>query len=419
MEALLKLAFNYAVKAGDLTVITAKGRTLKFGDGSGPPVRVRFMDAGAEWGFGTDPALRLGELFTEGRFVVEEGTIYDFLLIILRELRNMKPPWFMKAIDDAQAFIWRHFPKNSAAASRRNVAHHYDLGDELYELFLDPDWQYSCAYFEYPGQSLADAQLAKKRHIAAKLMVEPTSRILDIGSGWGGLGLYLGRVAGAASVTGVTLSDEQIARAKRRADEHAVADTVQFNLEDYRHVKGDFDRIVSVGMFEHVGLGFYDEFFTVFRRLLNDDGLGLLHTIGSCDTPGPTNPWVLKYIFPGGHIPSLSDIVPPIERSGLVITDIEMLGPHYAETLLAWRTNFMARRSEALALYDENFCRMWEFYLAMCEVAFRTNDITVYQIQLARERQNVPLTRNYLDAGEANLRKREVAVLGATTTIPA
>ena len=419
MEALLKLAFNYAVKAGDLTVVTAKGRTLHYGDGTGPKVRVRFKDAGAEWGFGTDPALRLGELFTEGRFVVEEGTIYDFLLIILSELRNMKPPWFMKAIDDVQAFMWKTFPKNSAAASRRNVAHHYDLGDDLYALFLDPDWQYSCAYFEYPGQSLADAQLAKKRRIAAKLMVEPTSRILDIGSGWGGLGLYLARVAGARAVTGVTLSDEQIARAKHRADEHAVAEMVRFDLKDYRHVTGDFDRIVSVGMFEHVGLGFYDEFFRVFRRLLKDDGVGLLHTIGSCDTPGPTNPWVLKYIFPGGHIPSLSDIVPPIERSGLVITDIEMLGPHYAETLLAWRTNFMARRSEALALYDENFCRMWEFYLAMCEVAFRTNDITIYQIQLARERQNVPLTRDYLAAEEARLREREVAVLGATTTIPA
>jgi len=339
--------------------------------------------------------------------VVEEGSIYDFLLMLMRDLRNMKPPLIMHAIDRVQIFFWTVFPKNSAAAARRNVAHHYDLGDDLYALFLDPDWQYSCAYFEHPGQDLAAAQLAKKRHIAAKLRVEPTSRILDIGCGWGGLGLYLARTAGAGEILGITLSEEQIARAVRRADAAGVADKLRFRLEDYRHVKETFDRIVSVGMFEHVGLGFYNEFFRVFRRLLKDDGLGLVHTIGSTGTPGPTNPWILKYIFPGGHIPSLSDILPAIERSGLVVTDIETLGPHYAETLLAWRTNFMARREEAKALYDERFCRMWAFYLSVCEVGFRTDDITIFQIQLARERTSVPITRDYLSAAEAALRTRE------------
>jgi cyclopropane-fatty-acyl-phospholipid synthase len=410
MDFLLNLAFRYAVKVGDLTIVTARGRALRFGDGTGPKVRARFTTLGAELAFLTDPALRLGELFMDGLFVVEEGSIYDFLLILLRDLRNMRPPWFMRAFDQAQMFLWRTFPKNSARAARRNVAHHYDLGDALYALFLDPDWQYSCAYFEHPGQSLADAQRAKKRHVAAKLRIEPTSRVLDIGSGWGGLALYLAETAGAAEVLGVTLSDEQIARAERRAEAAGLMGRVEFRLEDYRNVEGAFDRIVSVGMFEHVGLGFYDEFFRVFRRLLAPDGVGLLHTIGSTGTPGPTNPWVLKHIFPGGHIPSLSDIVPCIERSGLIVTDVETLGPHYAETLLAWRTNFMARRDEAKALYDERFCLMWAFYLALCEVAFRTDDITVYQFQLAPRRTNVPMTRDYLPAAEAALRAKEEAV---------
>jgi cyclopropane-fatty-acyl-phospholipid synthase len=409
MEALLKFAFNFAVKTGDLKVITARGRTLKFGDGAGAPVKIRFKDRAAERALVLDPGMKMGELFTDGRLVVEDGTIYDFLHLMLRDLRDMKPPLMLRLIDDLQMAFWRWLPKNKPAQSRRNVASHYDLGDDLYALFLDPDWQYSCAYFEHPGQSLADAQLAKKRHIAAKLLIRPTSTLLDIGSGWGGLALYLAKTADAAQVTGVTLSEEQIARARRRADEAKLADRVQFLFQDYRAVQGQFDRIVSVGMFEHVGLGFYDAFFKTCRRLLADKGVMLLHTIGSANTPGPTNPWVLKYIFPGGHLPSLSNIVPAIERAGLIICDIEMLGPHYAETLLAWRTNFMARRDEAARLYDERFCRMWEFYLAMAEVAFRTNDITIYQIQLARERQTVPLTRDYLAAAEATLRERETA----------
>jgi len=409
MQALLKFVFGYAVKTGDLTVVTAKGRVLRFGDGTGVPVTIRFKDSAAERALALDPAMKLGELFTDSRLLVEQGSIYDFLHLMLRDLRNMKPPLLFRLIDHVQMALWRWLPKNKPEQSRRNVAHHYDLGDALYALFLDPDWQYSCAYFEYPGQSLADAQLAKKRHIAAKLLIEPTSSVLDIGSGWGGLALYLAKVAGAAAVTGVTLSDEQIARARLRTEATGLNDRVQFRLEDYRAVQGQFDRVVSVGMFEHVGLGFYDEFFSTSRRLLRDEGVMLLHTIGSVGTPGPTNPWILKYIFPGGHIPSLSDIVPPIERSGLVITDIEMLGPHYAETLLAWRTNFMARRDEAERLYDARFCRMWEFYLALSEVAFRTNDITIYQIQLSRERQTVPLTRDYLAAAEATLRTREKA----------
>jgi cyclopropane-fatty-acyl-phospholipid synthase len=407
MQALLKFVFGHAVKAGDLTVVTAQGQALRFGDGTGAPVRIRFKDRAAERALALDPAMKLGELFTEARLTVEQGTIYDLLHLMLRDLRNMPAPLVFRLVDHVQMALWRWLPKNDPKRSRRNVAHHYDLGDDLYALFLDPDWQYSCAYFEHPGQSLNDAQLAKKRHIAAKLRINSSSTVLDIGSGWGGLALYLAQVAGAAAVTGVTLSDEQIARARARAEAAGLHDRVAFRLEDYRAVEGRFDRIVSVGMFEHVGLGFYDEFFAVSRRLLRDQGVMLLHTIGSTGTPGPTNPWILKYIFPGGHIPSLSDIISPIERSGLVVTDIETLGPHYAETLLAWRTNFMARRDEAARLYDDRFCRMWEFYLSLSEVAFRTNDITLYQVQLSRERQTVPLTRDYMPAAEADLRARE------------
>jgi cyclopropane-fatty-acyl-phospholipid synthase len=408
MEALLKAVFGYAVKTGRLTVVTARGKRLTFGDGGGAPVTVRFTDARAERELALDPGLKVGEIFTDGRLVVEEGSIYDFLHLLLRDLRDMKPPLAFRLFDFIQMTIWRWMPKNDPRRSKANVAHHYDIGDDLYALFLDPDWQYSCACFEEPDQTLADAQLAKKRHLAAKLLIKPSSRVLDIGSGWGGLALYLAQVAGAAKVVGVTLSEEQIARADRRAEQAGLQDRVSFRLQDYRLVDGRFDRIVSVGMFEHVGLGFYDTFFQTIRRLLDDDGVMVLHTIGSANTPGPTNPWVLKYIFPGGHLPSLSDIVPPVERAGLVVVDIETLGPHYAETVLAWRSNFRARREEAAKLYDERFCRMWEFYLSMAEVAFRTNDITLYQVQLARRRENLPPTRDYIARAEKGLREREM-----------
>jgi cyclopropane-fatty-acyl-phospholipid synthase len=283
------------------------------------------------------------------------------------------------------------------------VAYHYDLGDPFYALFLDQDWQYSCAYFEYPGQNLADAQRAKKRHIAAKLLLEPHHRVLDIGCGWGGLGLYLARVVGVKSVLGVTLSDEQILRAVRRADELKLSDQVDFQLCDYRALTGRFDRIVSVGMFEHVGLENYQTFFDTCRERLSDDGVMLLHTIGCSDEPSLTNPWIAKYIFPGGHLPSMSDILKAVERSGLIVTDVEILRLHYAETLLAWRTNFLARRDEAVRMFDERFCRMWEYYLAMSEAAFRYENVVVFQLQLMRQQASVPLTRDYITPAKARL----------------
>jgi cyclopropane-fatty-acyl-phospholipid synthase len=283
---------------------------------------------------------------------------------------------------------------NPIPRSRRNVAHHYDLSRELYETFLDADRQYSCAYFTKPGQDLETAQLRKKQHIAAKLHLEPGMRVLDIGCGWGGLGLYLAERLGA-EVTGITLSTEQLALANARAAAAGLEASAQFHLRDYRHETGKFDRIVSVGMFEHVGVNHYGEFFRTVHDRLADDGVALLHTIGRRDGPGSTNPWLQKYIFPGGYSPSLSELSAAIERSGLWINDVEVLRLHYAETLRHWRLRFEANRAQVAALYDERFCRMWEFYLATSEVSFRHLDSVVFQLQLSKRRDAVPQTRNY------------------------
>ena len=289
------------------------------------------------------------------------------------------------------------------------MAHHYDLDHRLYELFLDADEQYSCAYFEQPDCTLEEAQLAKKRLITAKALIEPDHRVLDIGSGWGGLALYIKGIGGAREVQGITLSVEQLERARARAEKAGMADAVRFDLKDYREVEGSFDRIVSVGMFEHVGPRFYQAYFEKCRQLLKPDGVMLLHTIGLMDGPWYPNPWLDKYIFPGGQLPALSEIAPAIERAGLVVTDVECLRMHYAETLAHWRRRFMARRDEALALYDERFCRMWEYYLSCCEAAFRYQDVAVFQVQCARNPEAVPMTRDYIAERMRSLRQREAA----------
>ena len=403
-------ALTPLVRRGALALILPSGRRLAFGDGTGEAIIARLTDSAAVRAMLLDPDLRAGELFTDGRLVMEQGTIYDFLSLILDNDGEANPSPIVQAFDRLRTAtqLWRQ--RNDPGRARRNVAHHYDLGDAFYALFLDPDWQYSCAYFEHPGQSLADAQLAKKRHIAAKLLLEPHHRVLDIGCGWGGLALYLAGVAGVAEVLGVTLSDEQIARAQDRAQTADLEDRARFALTDYRAVEGRFDRLVSVGMFEHVGLGNYETFFRTCRERLADDGVMLLHTIGCSDEPSVTNPWITRYIFPGGHLPSLSDILKAVERSGLVVADVEVLRLHYAETLRAWRTAFMARRAEAVAMFDERFCRMWEYYLAMSETAFRYEQVVVFQLQLVRRQESAPLTRDYVAAAEADLRARENAI---------
>ena len=293
---------------------------------------------------------------------------------------------------------------NPARRAQRNVAHHYDLNGRLYSLFLDRDRQYSCAYFPNGDETLDEAQAAKKYHIAAKLCLDrPGLEVLDIGSGWGGLALTLARDYGAR-VTGITLSSEQLRESRARAEAEGLADRVRFELCDYRNLSGSFDRIVSVGMFEHVGLPYYRAFFDSVRRLLHPDGIALIHAIGRLDGPSFTSKWLAKYIFPGGYSPALSEVVPVVERSGLLMTDIEILRMHYAQTLRLWRRRFAANRDAIASLYDERFCRMFEFYLAGAELSFRVQSHMVWQMQLAHKIDAVPLTRHYIAGTESAVR---------------
>jgi cyclopropane-fatty-acyl-phospholipid synthase len=348
----------------------------------------------------TNPDLVLGEAYVDGTLTVDGDNIYGLVELLLVNLNRQKGAWHYRSLSRLRR-AGRGFAQfNPLGRARKNVAHHYDLSGKLYELFLDADRQYSCAYFEHPGDSLEKAQEAKKAHIAAKLLLEPGQSVLDIGCGWGGLALDLHRYHGAR-VTGVTLSEEQHKLARERAWAAKASEAVEFRLEDYRRVTGTFDRIVSVGMFEHVGIPHYQEFFGKIHDRLADDGAALIHTIGRVDGPGTNNAWFAKYIFPGGYSPALSEILPAIERAGLYVTDIEVLRLHYAQTLKAWRARFEANREQVREIYDERFCRMWKFYLVASELAFRRNGHVVFQIQLAKQQEAVPLTRDYIAEAEA------------------
>jgi cyclopropane-fatty-acyl-phospholipid synthase len=405
VERMLVAFLRRYIRRGCVMVTTAAGKSYSFGDGSGPPVAIRFTTASAQRAVLLDPELKLGEAYMDGTLVVERGSIADVLSVLLRQ-RWVTPRWAWPP--RAARYLFRRLQQfNPRTRARRNVAHHYDLDGRLYSLFLDADQQYSCAYFESADQSLDDAQLAKKRHLAAKLLLKPGATVLDIGCGWGGLALYLAEMCGA-SVTGITLSEEQYRRAQRRAIGLGRAQQAAFELIDYRDVTGAFDRIVSVGMFEHVGVGFYDTFFDKCAALLKEDGVALLHFIGRKSTPGITNPWIAKYIFPGGYIPALSEVLPAIERARLIVSDIEVLQLHYAETLKAWRERFLAHRDEVVRLYDQRFVRMWEFYLASSEMAFRDGDMVVFQIQMTKRKGVTPATRDYIAREETRLRALEV-----------
>jgi cyclopropane-fatty-acyl-phospholipid synthase len=405
MDRLLRGALAH-IRRGNLQITSAKGTVMRFGDGTGPPISARFTSKAAQLGALLDPELRFGEAYMDGTFVVEQGSIAGFLDLIARE-QAADPPWAAPLA--AMRYTWRRLSQlNWRSHAKSNVAHHYDLDHRLYSLFLDSDRQYSCAYFETSTEPLDDAQLAKKRHLAAKLLAGAGDRVLDIGSGWGGLALYLAEFC-RGRVTGITLSSEQLEAARARASEGGLESKVDFRLTDYRDVEGTYDRIVSVGMFEHVGVGFYDAFFKKCAALLADAGVMVLHSIGRSGPPNATNPWIRKYIFPGGYIPSLSEVLPAIERAGLVVTDVEVLRLHYAQTLAAWRERFLAHREDVERIYDTRFVRMWEFYLACSEVAFRYFGLMVFQIQLARRQEAVPLTRDYLVAAESALRARDRA----------
>ncbi len=406
MEKILESIVRGAVRRGNLQIETASGRVFTVGDGTGPKVGIKIASKAAQSRLLRDPELAFGELYMDGLMTVTHGDIYQVIFVMASNLHGAFDSRWMKALRRLRVLLRPLAQFNSQSRAERNVAHHYDIDSRVYALFLDSDRQYSCAYFEHPGATLEDAQLAKKRHIAAKLLIEPGQRVLDIGCGWGGLGLYLAKTCDA-QVTGVTLSREQLAIAEGRVREAQLEGRVDFRFQDYRDVAGKYDRIVSVGMFEHVGVGFYNAFFRKIADGLADDGVALLHTIGTPMPPAATNPWITKYIFPGGYTPAMSEVLPAIERSGLVVTDIEVLRLHYAETLKAWRERFMARRDEALALYDERFCRMWEFYLAGCEAGFRVGDVEVFQFQLSKKIDAAPLTRNYIAEREEQLRERE------------
>jgi cyclopropane-fatty-acyl-phospholipid synthase len=405
MDWLLRVLIARLIRRGNLRLTTARGTVLPFGDGTGPPVAARFTSVRAELGVLLDPELKLGEAYMDGSFVIEQGSIADLLEMAMEAgyghaLRRTHPL-------DWPRLLWRRLKQlNLRGRAQRNVAHHYDLDERLYALFLDSDRQYSCAYFDTPSATLDDAQLAKKRHLAAKLRIAPGARVLDVGCGWGGLALYLAEYAGA-KMTGITLSKEQLALAQVRASEKDLTRQIEFRLQDYRDVDETFDRIVSVGMFEHVGVNFYDRFFRACAQALADDGVMVLHSIGRSEGPGVTNPWIAKYIFPGGYIPALSEVLPAIERAGLLVTDVEILRLHYAHTLREWRERFLAHRESVEKLYDTRFVRMWEFYLAASEMAFAKQNMMVMQIQMTKRQGTVPITRDYIGVEEDRLRAVE------------
>jgi len=394
-------------RRGVLQITDHRGVTKSFGVPAPgfPNVSVRFSDARVARDIALQPDMGAGEAYMDGRLVVEQGDILD--LISLIRLNN---PWekggrtedtgpLRRAIGGIRGRLDR---VNWTRRSKRNVAHHYDLNDRLYDLFLDENRQYSCGYFTDPANDLDTAQRDKMAHIAAKLRLEPGMRVLDIGCGWGGMALYLHKMCGV-QVLGITLSEEQLKVARAAAGAHGVAESVRFELIDYRDVTGTFDRIVSVGMFEHVGPGHYDAFFRQCRNLLADHGVMLLHTIGRMGTPGVTDSWTAKYIFPGGYCPALSEIVSASEKS-LIVTDIETLRRHYAFTLRHWYARVVAARPEIEALYDARFYRMWQFYLAGSAVAFEGGVLCNYQLQYVRQRDALPLTRDYQIAAESKLR---------------
>ena len=404
---LLDAVLKRLIRKGDLRLTDWAGVETRYGDESPPHVHVKITSAAAARKIALDPDLNLGESYMNGGLTLLSGTIYDFLALAMRNMeRQGRAHWIHNVVLKGRLATRRIAQHNPIGKAKENVARHYDLSGALYDLFLDVDRQYSCAYFESSNATLEDAQLAKKRHLAAKLNIKPGMKVLDIGSGWGGLGLYLAEVCGA-EVTGVTLSEEQHKLSTERASQRGIADRVQFLLKDYRHLEEKYDRIVSVGMFEHVGIGHYPEFFAKAATLLKPDGVAVLHSINRSDGPGVTSAWINRYIFPGGYIPALSEVIPHLEQQGLYVTDIEILRLHYAETLRHWARRFADNRERAKALYDERFCRMWEFYLAGSECAFRFGGMNNFQIQFGLNQHILPMTRDYIQGEEDRLRKIE------------
>ena len=407
MASPLHNVLSKIIKNGSLT-IRGPGGEYHYGDGGGRTVILRFADEAAERELLVDPQLKLGELYMDGRLIVEQGDIYEFLALVKDNTLSEALTFGMIWRGIARMLVSQFRTRVPINHNRRNVAHHYDLNERLFSLFLDDDWQYSCAYFNPPGISLDEAQLTKKRHIAAKLLAEPGQRVLEIGSGWGGMAMYLAE-SSDVDVTGLTLSTEQLKISRERAAKRGLANSVRFELQDYYHLPADnkYDRIVSVGMFEHVGRLNYRRFFNKVVDVLADDGVMVLHSICQPYPAIYNSPWMERYIFPGGYIPAASEVLPAIEKAGLLVSDIEFLPMHYAHTLRHWRQRFLARRQEAAALYDERFVRMWEFYLAASEMAFTHENFAVFQMQIVKKRTAVPDNRDYICRREAELKAFE------------
>ncbi|MBN9885946.1 SAM-dependent methyltransferase [Salipiger abyssi] len=394
-NAVMDQMLRRLIVTGRLGVTWPDGSHRSYGPGDGPQANVTLKDDGIIRELALRPVLALGEGYMDGRIEVPPQELYDFVALLVRnQAQGRMPAWFNIA-HALRGWLRGVAQRNNPLRSARNVQHHYDISDDLYRLFLDADMQYSCAYFADPKMSLEDAQRAKKAHIARKLHIERGMRVLDIGCGWGGMALTLARDFGAR-VTGVTLSENQLATAQKRAEAAGLADRVEFRLLDYRKIGERFDRIVSVGMLEHVGYPHLREYFSKVNDLLEDDGISLIHTIGHVSPPGATSSWIDKYIFPGGYIPNLSEVSAAVERSGLWCTDVEILRGHYGPTLNHWRQRFEAALPKVREMYDERFVRMWRFYLVACEATFEETRQGVFHLQLAHKQYAVPTTRDYL-----------------------
>ncbi|MDF1726603.1 MAG: cyclopropane-fatty-acyl-phospholipid synthase [Sulfitobacter sp.] len=383
-----------------LRVRLPSGEIRTYGPAGGETASLEIETEAALRSLCLNPSLGLGEGYMAGTLTFNERGLEDTIVLLLRNREAGRMPGWLRASHTLRYHARRIIQHNTPFRSRANVAHHYDISDDLYRLFLDADMQYSCAYFTDPDMTLEAAQEAKKAHIGRKLRIEPGCHVLDIGCGWGGMALTLARDFDAR-VTGITLSENQLATARRRAQEAGLADRVTFQLQDYRHTKGKFDRIVSVGMLEHVGVPNYTTYFSRVSDLLAPDGVALIHTIGRSAPPVPHDPWINKYIFPGGYVPSLSELAGPLEQADLWQSDIEVWRLHYARTLRHWRTRFETHRDRVLEMYDERFVRMFWYYFTVCIIAFEHQRQAVYQFQLAHDRQAVPLTRGYLYGGNA------------------
>lgn len=409
----LSTVLKRLVKEGHLKVTNYDGKSYCFGDLDAPlEAAITLRDPDTAFKIALYPALNIGEAYTNGTLTIEQGTLLDFLRLLLVNNRRWNRSFWGRVHNRLEDAFRLPAVFNPVSRSSRNVKHHYDLSEELFSLFLDSDRQYSCAYFRSQDDDIEQAQLNKRQHIVAKLAIKPEQHILDIGSGWGGLGLYLAQNY-PVRVTGLTLSEEQHRVSNARARQLGIADRVQFKLLDYRLETDTFDRIVSVGMFEHVGKPHFSAFFEKVHSLLKDDGVALIHTIGQSVPPGAINPWIRRYVFPGAYLPSLSQLTPIFERQHYWLTDLENLRLHYAMTLAAWNDRFQANREHVAKLYDERFCRMWEFYLQSCEAGFRWGGLTVFQFQLAKDIAALPITRDYIAQeedrlrGEANRSSRE------------